>query len=347
MIRIDTLKLEIPQEAVRGINSLAFRRSDISDLQSGQIETFYKAKNDFLPVGCSEVKCKEGGEYQVRISAKTLGQKYLEGINTNTIEQALSSISDVIDIDTQKLIDYNPKVYLFDVTDNISLESLGGSKRDVINSLMAVKSNDRFLPYIYDSKHQLAVEFRGTQQEKNRLICYDKYLDLKRSKNKEFRESLPNPVLMFTQAQNTIRIESNTTTLKSARDRLSIPDNNLVTILNSKEAVNYNCLKKIMNHRKGQQLDIFDEYKKMNIQGVDYIRMKGIQSIITECRNDSKLIKEFFKFILGDRFNYYFYKSSVPIKKLIQESKMMNSKTDESKILTIADRLLDELLKVA
>jgi len=345
MIRLDTIKLEVPEQAVRGHNQLIFTRTDQTDPVTGQVQTFYKAKKLSLPVGCSNIVHKEGGSYQMTISAKTLGQDYLQGISKNTIEQALSSVSDVLDIDTQTLLDINPQVYSFDVTDNISLESLQGSKRDVVSSLLATHKNDRFLPVMYNSKTKFGVEFRGTQKEKNRLICYDKLLDLHKRQNRDFIRSLPYPSKVYDQAKQTIRIESNVGQLKSARDRLSIPDNKLISILNSDEPVNHNFLMKIMNHKRDTQLDIFEEYKRLNLSPNKYVYLKGIQTIIAECEYNQTLIKQFFKYIYGDRFSYYFYKASTPIKKLIQDAMIQQSDVEEGVIISITDRLLAELLK--
>jgi len=227
------------------------------------------------------------------------------------------------------------------------LESLGGSKRDIVSSLLATHKNDRFIPVMYNSKTKFGVEFRGTQKEKNRLICYDKLLDLNKPQNRDFIRSLSEPKQIYNQAQSTIRIESNIGQLGAARDRLSIPDNKLISILNSKEPVNHNFLKKIMNHKRDKQLDIFEEYKRLNLSPNNYVYLRGIQTIIAECDYNHTKIKQFFKFIYGDRFSYYFYKASTPIKKLIQDAQISQSKVEQGLILSITDKLLEELLKVA
>lgn len=348
MIRLDTIHLEVPIGAVRGVDRSAFDTTYHNvDEESGTYTKGQKLKSDYKPIGCAGITYKEGASYQVKISAKTLGQDYLQGINKNTIEQALTSLSDVIDIDTQKLIDINPQMYALDVTDNISLEDVGGTKREIVQSLMSVKMNDRFLSIPYDKKSEFGIEFRGTQKEKNRINIYDKYLDLQKSANKDFIKHLPNPLHVYNQAQQTIRIESNHSKFKSIRDRLNISDNSLCSILNSTAPVNHDVLIKVMNYRKDKQLDIFEEYKKMNLQGDDYVRLKGIQTIIRECNYDSKLSKEFFKFIYGKNFKYHYYKSGTSIRQLIRQAQVDRVGESDSVVLTITDRLLDVLKKTA
>jgi hypothetical protein len=200
---------------------------------------------------------------------------------------------------------------------------------------------------MYNSKRKFGIEFRGTQKEKNRLIAYDKTLDLHKSANRDFVRQLANPVRMFHQADNTLRIETNHTSLKNIRDRLTIHDNTLESVLNSTTPVNHNFLLKVMNYRKDKQLDLFDEFKKMNLDADSYIRLMGISAIYEKCNNDRKLTKEFFKFMYGDRFSYQYYKSTTPLKKLLDEAIFTAQGVDEAKMLTITDKLLKELKKTA
>lgn len=344
MIRIDTIHLEVPVDAVRGVKKEGFEpRLMRYDIDTGTGVLHLDAKRESRPVGCVSVKYKEGEHYQVKMSAKTLGQNYLEGININTFEQALSGISSLIDIDAQRLLDSNPKVMSFDVTDNIQMSDIGGTKKELIHSLVTAKMNERFIPVMYESKNKLGAEFRGTQQERNRLIVYCKYLDLHKRENKEFIKQLPNPMKLFTQAENTIRVENNIGNLESARNRLKINDNNLMSILTSDEKVNHKMMNKILKLNTNQ-LSIFSELDNSPYKGDDWVMKTGIDTIVRRCNFNMKIVRDVMKKAYGDNFKYRYYRASNPLSRLIQEVKVSTS-SDSVKVLTITDRLLDALSK--
>jgi hypothetical protein len=346
MVRYDTLKLEIPTSAVRGIDWDGFTETQKADMKTGVTETFRQAKSDYLPTGVSQIIYKDGGDYQVTLSAKTLKDDYLQGINLNNWDRAINGVSSIMDIDTNTLWDANPIIYRCDTTDNITLDKLQTNQKGVCQALLSAKMNDRFVSKWYESKRKLGVEFAGTQQEKNRLIVYSKNLDLLKKENRGFMSSLTNPVKMIRDAENMIRVETNHTTFKSLRDRFGIADNRLQSMLNAPLPVNHNFLKKVLNTRSGQ-MTLFEQYQSMKTDPMTFIYMKGIEGIIYELGCSELSVKQFFKQLLGDRFKYFYYKSAVPISKLIKKVKTEQTKDMKSEVSTICQRVLDELLKAA
>lgn len=342
MIRLDTLSIEIPSPVVRGVQWDAFTETMKSDMKTGQTETFRQGKSSYLPVGVSQIKYKEGGDYQITISAKTLHDEYLEGININNWDSAVNGVSQILDIDINQLWDCNPKVFRCDTTDNISLGSVQASQKEVCEALYSNKMNDRFVSKWYESKTKLGVEFAGTQQEKNRLICYSKNLDLMKKENKEFMQSLKNPLKMWNDAEKIIRVETNHTSFQSMRNRFDVDENNLQSILKSGAKVNRDFLKKILNTRS-DQLSMFEQFRQMNLDAYSFIYMKGIESIVYEFGCNEKAIKVFLKQIFGDRFGYVYYKSSTPLKNIVRQIKASQNVEVKSDTTTICNRLLSEL----
>lgn len=281
MIRFDTMTIAIPEGTINRVNRDSFVEYTQRDLQTGAVFITQQAKNEHLPIGVSRIQYKEGRDYLVTISAKTLGQDYLEGINLNNWGRAISGISPVLDVDLNRLWDENPKINRCDNTDNILLSDIGYSKNEVCRSLYSARRNERFIPKWYESKNKLGVEFFGTQEEKNRLIVYDKKLDLLKHQNKAFRESIPNLLMMYTQADKTLRFETNHTSFRSMRNRFDVDQNNLQEMLNSKSQVNYNFLSKVMN-KEFTQVSLWDELKNYEGKGIDFVMMKGYENIITE-----------------------------------------------------------------
>lgn len=346
MTRLDTLKLEVPHQTVVGVDWDTFIETQKTDMKTGVTEIFRQAKSDSLPIGVSQIVYKEGGDFQVTLSAKTLKDQYLDGIHLNNWDRSVRGVSPILDIDTNKLWDRNPKIYRVDCTDNIPLDRLYTTQKGVCQALYSAKMNDRFVSRWYESQKKLGVEFSGTQQEKNRLICYSKNLDLLKKENKVFIRSLNNPTKMFYEAEKMIRFETNHTTFKSIRDRFGIHDNTLQSVLNSQLPVNHNFLKKILNERSGQ-MTLFEQYRAMNIDPMGFIYVKGIEGIILELGCNEGALKQFFKQLLGDRFKYFYYKSAIPIKNLVMKVKAEQVKELKNEVTPICQRVLDQLLLVA
>lgn len=345
MIRLDTIKLQIPNELVKSFPPEIFTKSQKADFLGGNEVNFIQAKSDFLPVGVSKILCKEGREWQVTMSAKTLKDNYLQGITTNTYPQMIETLNEVLQVDANEVWDSNPKVLLCDTTDNITLAQLGGTQLEVCRSVLASKGNDRFVNKFYHSAKKLGVEFAGTQETKNRIILYSKNLDLQKPQNRNFIRALHNPVKIISEAEKQIRVETNHTTLGSVRDRFKINDNNLQSILGSEAKVNYEFLNKVIKNKEGQ-LDIFVDIKESGLRGLEFIQYYGILWIIKECAGDALKVRQVFKELFPNEtdFKYHFYKRKNSIKELIKRVNIENTGELKERVNEITNKLLKELL---
>jgi hypothetical protein len=107
--RFDTLKFAIPAEAVQGIRQAAFNEKTDCDLETGQVRTWLKAKPSALPIGFAELTNERNHpDWTISLSAKTLGDSYLQGIGLENIEEALSGIGQILDLNLYKALDSNP-----------------------------------------------------------------------------------------------------------------------------------------------------------------------------------------------------------------------------------------------
>lgn len=327
MTRLDTLSLLIPEDAVRQVKRDAFIENQSTDLHTGEAIITQQAKSSYLPIGVSQIKFKDGRDYILTISAKTLRDNYLEGINLNTWDRAIIGASDVLDIDTQRLWDINPKILRCDTTDNIEIGDLGFSKRQICWSLYENRNNARFVSKWYESTKKLGLEFAGTQKEKNRIICYDKLKDLEKTANKKFMESLMHPIEMRDKASNTLRFETNHTTKRSIIDRFKVKENNLREVLHSSTPVNHNFLKKVLS--TDYQISLFEELKNFDGDPHTFVYRKGLENIIKELKYDEGQVKRFIRELYGDaNYKYHWYNGRQPIKKLLMEMKLQG--TDEA-----------------
>lgn len=332
MTKFDTIKLEVPVESVRGTNSDAFIQTIRTDKATGQVEIFEQAKSHCMPPGLSSVKYRDGGEYQITLSAKTLGCNYLEGISLNNWQQPFNAIKGLIDIDTNMLWDMNPKILSCDTTDNISISDIG-THQQICEAMLAARTNKRFMPISYNTRKNIAFEFRGTQLEKNRIIGYAKHLDLLKPANKQFLKSLPNAEAMYKQAEKQIRFETNHTTFKAMRNRFAVDKNNLQEMLQSNISVNHNFLLKVIKGGFEQGI-LFEELEGWNDKK-QFVMMKGIEAIIKQLNYDENSIIAFFKKVYEENFKYNYYKGKFPIKKMIEQLRLdsENSKAEASPIV--------------
>jgi hypothetical protein len=346
MQAFDTIKFQLSPVAIRGLNQAAFDETIRTDGLTGQTEQYWQGRSSALPVGVSSIKYRVGDDFQITISAKTLKDNYLQGISLNTWEQAITAIAPVLDIDPE--LSMQGKVYLCDSTNNILKSSLeGASTYEVCQALLAGRANLRFNPKFYHSKKKLGVEFHGTQQEKNRIICYDKQLDLLKPENKLFMKALKgggSPMLMA--ADKVVRFETNHTAFRSMRQRFGVAENTIHQLLHSTKPVNHDFLCKVLNMTEGAQSQLFEQVKDYQGRGLDFIYLKGIENIILELNCNDVQVKEFFKLLLGDNFKYQYYRRNNNIRQILARLKATETGAEQVQVKGLCGLVLDAL-KVA
>lgn len=350
MQQLDTLKISIPRAAVRGVNIDCFVETQKTDCGTGASEKYYQAISNALPVGVSSLICKEGGEYQLTYSAKVLGDDYLQGITSENWQRGLKVMQPIIDVDHYRVYD-TAKVFRCDSTNNVSLSDIGCPASKVYPALLAGKANHRFLPVSYFSKKKQGIEFRGVQQEKNRMIVYAKHLDLLKSANKNFIKLLSNPAKIIEAAEKQIRVEVNHTHLRSIRQRFDCGDVYLKSVLSSRSPVNHNFLKKILNVSDVKQTSLFDELETFKCDGGDgmqFIIMMGIQTIIVRLEYNEVMVKSFFQQIFPnpETFkNYWYGKGSkqYSIKKILEAMQHDKYNIKGGEIDSICNKVLHQL----
>lgn len=129
------------------------------------------------------------------------------------------------------------------------------------------------------------------------MIVYAKHLDLLKSANKNFIKLLSNPAKIIEAAEKQIRVEVNHTHLRSIRQRFDCGDVYLKSVLSSGSPVNHNFLKKILGVSDVKQTSLFDELETFKCDGGDgmqFIIMMGIQTIIVRLEYNEVMVKSFF-----------------------------------------------------
>lgn len=347
MQQLDTLTIAIPPEAVKSINRGKFVSNLETDCGTGLFTEKYQLKHTEAPIGVSKLVWKHGGDMLLTYSAKVLKDDYLTGITAENWYRGLEAVQSIVQLDENLVWDAG-KINRADSTNNIYLHHVGVDAKTICTSLLASRGNPRFKDISYQSKRKQGIEFRGVQQEKNRMIVYSKSLDLLKSDNRHFLDSLHNRYTMIQTAEKQLRFEVNHSTHKSLRDRFNVPENTLKSILSSTEPVNHNFLKKIMAVGDVKQTRLFDEYLNLDVPAVQYIKYKGVQTIIKELNCDDTLVIQFFKLLYSNdnAFKQAYYKGAYPIKKMLEHEQANRFKIDVSFSNKVANKVL-ECLKVA
>jgi hypothetical protein len=276
-------------------------------------------------------------QISINTSAKLLNNQYLDGINTNTYAQWIDSINGLGLIDIDKYKTFEQGIFQkIDTTNNIDLSSLynlDNQWNEVLGYLEVAKLNERFSIDDYYSKHNQGIAYRGNQKEKNRLIMYRKYLDLLKSDNKGFLNSINRPVEFLNSTKNILRVESNHTTFKAIRTRLNINSNTIQDVLTNGVNPNPKMLDKITQpHRENQLLMVFNEYSPDNYNLDEVIKLEGIKNIIRNANYCEKTLKQFVKrYTTEAMFRWWWYggkKSITPFRPLINELRVKDANKD-------------------
>lgn len=347
MQEFDTLKLSIPPEAVRSARSDIWLINHKSHSGTGDTQETRQAESKALPIGVSNFSTAKGGrDYQITFSAKVLGQEYLQGLTLNNWDRVFDRLKPVIDIDKNIVFD-NSKVFTCDTTNNLLIEDIGYNRQTILSALLCSRSNMRFLPVSFISKNKQGIEFRGTQGEKNRMIVYNKKLDLLKPANRDFVKSLENSAKLIQEADKQLRFEVNHTQLRAIRGRLDIPDNSLKNVLSSGVPVNHNFLKKVMAVTDIKQTSLFGEWQDFQGDGRDFIFYKGLQSIIQSLECSDVLVKNMFQSLFNneDLFKYHWYKKKNSIKQVLEAEQVKAYGVESETSDKIVNKVLECLLK--
>lgn len=328
MIRLDSCHIEVNSESLNYINKDSFIHKP-------------QYKNGNIISDCYELKTPMPGiksilfdnihqSLKLQFSAKVLNDNYFEGINKNTIHNAIDNINQIgiIDIDINKLIDEG-KFHNVDSTNNVDMGiyDMQNQWRDICSSLAIAKNNSLFDIHTYNKSNNKGIVYKGNQtSQKNRLIMYGKFIELTTSKNKEFLNSCKNPLALLNSSKNILRVESNTTSHKAIKDRFKTTTTNVNEVLNSVSMPNIYMLDKITQpHQTNQMQLIFDRYEPGKHKFDDIAYNEGVQNLIRMFNYDEIQLKQFILcFESSKNYEHIWYGrgKKIGIKKMISQMKL-------------------------
>lgn len=210
----DTVSCSVPRDALRWCNQDHFTTKQT--IKGGEIVGEYHelSKKAPRPLGLVSMRVFED-HADVAFSAKILGQDYIRGINSDTIEGVPERIgrTGIVDFDPNLFVE-GAKLYRIDATTNIRPSNL----RDAIYASSLGSMNKRWNHVDYGrSRDDGFVYTSRLTRNKIRVQGYDKYREMTSRKQIKHADELG--AEMF---RDMLRVETQLKTYKDIRDRLGI-----------------------------------------------------------------------------------------------------------------------------
>jgi len=271
MVRLDSVKILLPNEC---LNYVSDRGIQTQDKRGNDI---IKDKISFTNSGIRGLKNIHIDRMRhtttIEMSSKILEGNYIEGINKNTITEAIEKINctNLVRLDLNKVLD-NGSFLKIDITDNIKLENQKQGEmlyRTLANIPLAQKYHTSF----WKTQSNLGVVWHGNQKtKKDRFVCYDKSIELRKDKSLK-KTDYQNKVLTDFLGVN--RFEQNITSLKDIRHYYQKSD--IASVLNSTTKANYLKFTKMVNRNTDIDLRLFGYFEGMKFFEIrSFMGDKGI-----------------------------------------------------------------------
>ena len=337
MIRLDSTHIELPLYGVHSFTRESFTLETSETLPGVFIKDRHELRKDIHAVGINNIALDQINETaKFRISAKLLHDDYFDGINIHNIERVVHSInqSGIIRVCPDIFINEG-RVFNVDETHNVDMGQVLTENWQGISSELAVSVlNPKFQPNVNNTRRNQGITFKGNQtSQKNRLIMYNKALELKKAGNRLFMASLKRPMLLLERAQHQLRCELNMTDFKFIRDRFNVDSLKLADILTASGQPIVDMMDKITMPGTMNQLELI---LKSEYTGWDFFMMHGIENIIRLAEYDETKIKAVVKSKFSEsnfRWVWYGRDDSKGVKKLIYELKHRDMNITRPKVV--------------
>jgi len=328
---LDTIKLKLPLEAIAELNKSAFNIQVCSSGLSGEVLKQKQVLQKHKIFGVKNLELNNLANYLVlELSAKVLKSHYFYGININTIELVVKNInnSGIIKFHSNKFIE-SAEVLRCDVANNLKV-------KNKVNTYIEFLNIYRLNTNYNTSYYRSGIVFKkDVKSYKERLIFYDKQMELLR--DKELLKVLSSAdVLKF---NNILRCESNLVSFKAIRSNFNITNNKLLSVLSSKEKVNYKIFNNIVADTEPANINFLNHWK--NYKKINKIeKIFGMEHICEFYNYNYGKIKAFIRQSSKGKTSYQYRRYKNFLKKLAIQKEDYNKEleviTELKKLLLVA-----------
>ncbi len=263
--RVDSMDISIPSDLVTITNQDKFQRQSVLH---GELLAESFSGNRFPGLNGITVGYSTGNNTLVKVSAKLMGNDYSEGINKNNIEKAFDTIKKFGSIDFNNDEVYNSaQVRSVDVFKNVKVNPEYGVSR-YVDALKTRAIPPNRIDKTAKWGKKSVVWKRNVSSYKERMIAYDKVMELMKYKNKDFL-MLHDKAKIMADYENVLRFETNTGSkgaLKKIRERFNTQDNNLSSVLESESNVLWSIYERMVSEENNGQLNIWDNHDTSQFQ---------------------------------------------------------------------------------
>jgi hypothetical protein len=294
MLNADTIKIGFTEDSIKDLNTDCFRKMPIEDMvtnvRTGEqnrelTKTEYKLYKEYKNLGITKINLIEhefGYNGEIEFSAKILKEDYFDLININNIEKVIENVNGKGISFNENFV--NGELHRIDVANLLKMDN---SIDIYLSVLQSYKSNHKYdvKPYKYQGIQ--FVRDVTTNERKDRLICYDKYREIKRDKRLT-------DYININDFYNHLKVESNLRHFLQMRKYFKTDNKKikLIDALNSNIPVNFNFLKDVTNMNFQFELLLKDTEGKNLTESEKW---KGRERIIELCNRDAKLIRKYIR----------------------------------------------------
>lgn len=254
MVRIDSITLKLPTDAINGIDYNKLPKG-IKEREDGrEVKNVDVAKG--IDYGLNRIQVDNlQSSIIIDLSAKILKDNYKQSICLDTVTQLTDEINShgIINVNSDTLL--QSTVLKCDPVETIPVSKLS---RTINSVVQFANMNSSYDVDYFTVKGSLGYSAnRKVKSYKERQTGYSKLHDLSKDKyNRDFAVKYPNMVKSF--GVNDLRIECNLTSFKQLKEKFAVASNTLGSILNSTKNVNSDVFERIIN--TGVQMDLFSDY---------------------------------------------------------------------------------------
>jgi hypothetical protein len=289
MINLDTAKIQFHRDLALNYNPDYFRKK-IEETDDNYIKTSHRLRKLYKRTGLKDITINENNVI-IDFGSKLLPDQYKDMINLNTVERYLKEITltGLINFNVNDIISQS-SILSCDVTNNMTVRLVP----EYVNSLIIFKLNYKYKFDYYANQSVIFERDVKTKSVKERLELYNKYDELLLKRNEKFRDKIN-----VDEYKNILRIESRFPNHELIRQSFKTDDLNFLSILSSKEKINYNIFNRITKSKDINIKTFTDNQTLMEMkEKLPYYKIRNLQGdicIIQSCNHDIDLIKRFFK----------------------------------------------------
>jgi hypothetical protein len=286
-----------------GYDAIDYDRFNITQDGTGVIKQC-RLMHQYMPIGMKTFAYVPGSHIEMEFSAKILGKDYYDGINLDTIDKVCNVLSTAseVDISAASLLN-NSVVRKFDNTFNMKFDEPIGEYIKALEYGAIGGSKFNIREYGDES-----VVFEKQTIQKQRLLFYNKSVELQLPDNKAFRKLIGEDAIL--QFDGILRAELNVAQYRKLRDHYTTKKQGGVSlneILICKENVIEKNFANFVNIRESKNLLFTIDEMDNQLSFRDIAEKEFIKTLMNKAKGDGKKVKK----IIKEKGNY---KKDIPKK---------------------------------